>query len=144
MISLDDRGYVLDVLNYYMTDIFNNLGVNTDGGQFQYREDKKIDPYSHINVITQLHNMGLPMDDDYLYETFGIAKPSNYNEQKKAQEDLKQAMQKSLQNPQKEEDDEEEETNEDNQKKGPTNIQKRALGFFAQAHKTVGNEDTDW
>lgn len=134
MISLDDRGYVLDVLNYYMTDIFANLGINTEGGEFRYKEDKKTDPSTQINIVTQLHSLGLPMDDDYLYETFNITKPKNYNEQKKAQEKLKQALQKSLQNPKKEEDDE----------KKLTNIQKRALGFFGQAHKTVGDANTDW
>lgn len=134
MISLDDRGYVLDVLNYYMSDIFANLRINTEGGEFRYKEDKKTDPSTQINIVTQLHSLGLPMDDDYLYETFNITKPKNYNEQKKAQEKLKQALQKSLQNPKKEEDDE----------KKLTNIQKRALGFFGQAHKTVGDANTDW
>ena len=134
MISLDDRGYVLDVLNYYMTDIFANLGINTEGGEFRYKEDKKTDPSTQINIVTQLHSLGLPMDDDYLYETFNITKPKNYNEQKKAQEKLRQALQKSLQNPKKEEDDE----------KKLTNLQKRALGFFGQAHKTVGDANTDW
>lgn len=137
MISLDDRGYVLDVLNYHMTDIFTNLGINTEGGEFRYKEDKKIDPYAQINIVTQLHNMGLPMDDDYLYETFNIDKPKDYEAQKKAKEELKQAMQKSLQNPSKEDE-------EDDPKKGLTNMQKRALGFFDQAHKTVGDPNTDW
>lgn len=137
MISLDDRGYVLDVLNYHMTDIFTNLGINTEGGEFRYKEDKKIDPYAQINIVTQLHNMGLPMDDDYLYETFNIDKPKDYEAQKKAKEELKQAMQKSLQNPPKEDE-------EDDPKKGLTNMQKRALGFFDQAHKQVGDLNTDW
>ena len=140
MISLDDRGYVLDVLNYHMTDIFANLGIVTKGGHFRYKEDRKIDPYAQINIVTQLHNMGLPMDDEYLYATFNIDKPKGYEAQKKAKEELKQAMQKSLQNPSKEE---EEEENGNDPKKGLTNMQKRALGFFDQAHKTVG-EDTDW
>ena len=32
----------------------------------------------------QLKNMGLPISDDYLYETYGIEKPKNYEELKKA------------------------------------------------------------
>lgn len=136
-IAQDDRGYVLDVLNYYMTDIFSAMGINADGGEFRYREDKKIDPNAQINIVTQLHNMGLPMDDDYLYETFNITKPENYDEQKKAQQLLKEAMQKSLSDPKKEDDEEEGE-------KKPSNIQKRALGFFDKAHKQVGDPNTDW
>lgn len=136
-ITQDDRGYVLDVLNYHMTDIFANMGIQTEGGRFQYREDKKVDPYAQINVVTQLHNMGLPMDDDYLYETFGITKPANYDEQKKAQTALKEALQKSLNNPKKESD-------EDKPENKLTAAQKRALGFFAKALKTEGDANTDW
>lgn len=32
---------------------------------FCYKEDKKIDPYAQINIVTQLHNMGLPIDDPF-------------------------------------------------------------------------------
>ena len=135
-ISLDDRGLVLDVLNYYMTDIFSNLGLNTQKGRFQYREEKKIDPSVQMQIVSQLHNMGLPLDDDYLYETFNVAKPANYNEQKKAQEELKKAMTQSAGNPKKEDDD-------DNNKK-PSNLQKRALGFFGRARQQSGDANTDW
>ena len=140
-ITQDDRSYVLDVLNYHMTDIFANLGFNTDGGEFRYKEDKKIDPNTQINIVTQLHNMGLPMDDDYLYATFNIDKPKDYEAQKKAKDELRQAMRQAANNPNS--DDEEDEPNG---KQRLTNIQKRALGFFDQAHKRVGNQDqnTDW
>ena len=135
-IAQDDRGLVLDVLNYYMTDIFNNLGINTEGGRFQYREEEKTDPATKLMIVTQLHSMGLPMDDDFLYETFRIAKPQNYEEQKRAQEELKKAMTQSAGNPKKEDD--------DNNNKKPSNLQKRALGFFGRARLQSGDPNTEW
>ncbi len=36
-------------------------------------------------ILTQLHNtFSLPIDDDYLYEEFGIEKPKDYSQQKKS------------------------------------------------------------
>lgn len=131
-INEDDRGFVLDVLNYFMTDIFKNLGINTDGGEFVYKEDKKIDPYAQINIVTQLHNMGLPMSDDYLYETFNIEKPTDYEQQKKAKEELKTAMQKAM----------------SEQNMNAQNISataQRAFGFFGNARlNKAGDENLDW
>ena len=49
-----DRRYVLDVLNYNMTDIFLRLGINTDGGEFCFPEQKDIDPATKMNILTQL------------------------------------------------------------------------------------------
>ena len=70
-----DRLYVLDVLNYDMTDIFAGLGINTAGGEFYFPERKDLDPTSKVNILVQLNQaFGLPVDDDYLYEAFGITK----------------------------------------------------------------------
>ena len=41
--------------------------------------------------------MGLPIDDDYLYETFGIAKPENYNELKTKKEEERAALRERMQ-----------------------------------------------
>ncbi|MCQ2199762.1 MAG: hypothetical protein MJZ19_08610 [Paludibacteraceae bacterium] len=35
---------------------------------FRYKEDKKIDPYAQINIVTQIHNIGLPIDDPFWYK----------------------------------------------------------------------------
>lgn len=104
---------------------------------FRYKEDKKIDPYAQINIVTQIHNIGLPIDDDYLYETFNIDKPKDYEAQKKAKEELKVAMQKATEATKENEDDNE-------QTSKPTNIQKRALGFFDTVLVTGGDLNTDW
>ena len=89
-----DREYVLKVLNYDMTDIFARMGINTSGGKFCFPEKKDVDPNTEMSVLTQLHTtFSLPVDDDYLYEKFGIEKPKDYDKQKqqKAREEkLKQ------------------------------------------------------
>lgn len=84
----DDRDFVLDVLNYLMSDIFNALGVNTDGGEFVYVKARHLDPNQHVDVITKVKAMGIPVADEYVYETLMIDKPDNY-EKLKAELDAK-------------------------------------------------------
>ena len=78
----DDRDFVLDVLNYEMTDIFENLGVHTQGGEFTYITTKRVDKTEQITVVEKLSALGLPISDDYLYETFEIDKPEDYDARK--------------------------------------------------------------
>ena len=76
----DDQKYILNVLNYDMTDIFQAMGINTDGGKFVFVDPKYTDLQSKISILTQLKNsFALPIDDDYLYNEFGIDKPKNYD-----------------------------------------------------------------
>lgn len=93
-LKADDRDFVLDVLNYDMADIFDNLNIDTTGGEFVYLENKRIKPSEQIEIVQKLHQMGLPMSDDYLYETFHVDKPADYEDLKAAKEkekiDLKQ------------------------------------------------------
>lgn len=83
-----DREMVLNVLNYDLTDIFTNLGINTSGGEFTFVVPQNKDLSARIQIDTQLKNgVGLPMSDDYFYETYGIEKPANYEELKKKKEE---------------------------------------------------------
>ena len=78
-----DREFVLNVLNYDMSEIFSHLGINTTGGKFCFSEKKNTDPDATMRILVQLHTtFGLPIDDDYIYETFGIEKPKDYDKQK--------------------------------------------------------------
>lgn len=79
-----DRQMILDVLNYELTDVFTNLGMNTAGGEFSFVVPQNKDLSARVQIDMQLKNMGLPISDDYLYETYGIEKPKNYDELKKA------------------------------------------------------------
>lgn len=81
-ITEDDVQFVLDILNYDMTDIFTALGVDTSRGEFVRVEEKYLDRQVQINVVSKLKDMGLPMSDDYLYKTFDIEKPEDYDAMK--------------------------------------------------------------
>lgn len=83
-ITDDDVQFILDLLNYDMTDIFAALGVSTENGEFVHVEQKYQDKQVQINVVSKLREMGLPMSDDYLYETFDVAKPDDYDARKAA------------------------------------------------------------
>ena len=79
-----DQKFVLNVLNYDMVDIFAAMGIDTKGGEFTFPEPKYIDLTAKSNILVQLQtNFRLPISDDYLYETFGIEKPQNYEQMKK-------------------------------------------------------------
>lgn len=79
-----DQRFILNILNFDMVEIFSTLGIDTSGGEFIFTEPKFIDLTAKANIITQLKtNFNLPIGDDWLYETFGIDKPKNYDELKK-------------------------------------------------------------
>lgn len=94
--NADDCDFLLDILNYNMRPVFQNLGFNVDGGEFVYAKHDKINPSQQINIVQKLSSMGLPMDDDYLYETFSVRKPDNYDELKLQKEAERQAMRDAL------------------------------------------------
>jgi phage gp29-like protein len=121
----DDRETILDVLNYDMTDIFRNLGFNVDGGEFIYAKKEKMDPTTQLTVVQGLQNMGLPLDDDWLYETFAVKKPDDYQQKKDDAQARKDAFQKQL------------EGNKNNQNENLNSDKKpfknRLMGFFGIA-----------
>lgn len=85
-ITQDDVQFILDLLNYDMADIFASLGVDTSNGEFVCVEQKFQDKQVQINVVSKLKEMGLPMSDDYLYKTFDVEKPDDYDSLKAQQE----------------------------------------------------------
>ena len=96
----EDQALILSVLNSaHMRKIFASLGYNVEGGEFRFIQVKDIDKTVQLQVVTQMMDRGLPIDDDYLYDTFDIDKPANYDQmkaeaQKKADE--KAAQQKAI------------------------------------------------
>ena len=81
-----DALFILNLLNYDMTDQFAALGVNTGGGAFVYVETEDIAATkAKAELLEKAVNVfNLPLDDDYLYEQLKIEKPDN-NEQLKAE-----------------------------------------------------------
>lgn len=130
-----DREYVLNVLNYDMTDIFSHMGINTAGGKFCFPEKKDIDPNTEMSVLTQLHTtFSLPIDDDYLYEKFGVEKPKNYDQQKQQQLEDKKTREEKLKQQTKEEDPDGT-TQTSNGKTQVSKFKNRLRSFFVKAPK---------
>ena len=113
----DDRDFILDILNYDMRPIFASLGFNVEGGEFVYAKKDKINPAQQIDIVQKLSSMGLPIDDDYLYETFCVAKPDNYKQLKEEKETTKTAFREQL----------DLQGNEDDKKKQDKNTDKTAF-----------------
>ena len=87
-VAESDRQYVLDVLNYDMTDIFVALGINTGNGEFFFPDTTEVDLTAKAGMLVQLkETFKLPISDDYLYEEFGIPKPENYDTLKNPKEE---------------------------------------------------------
>lgn len=78
-----DRLYVLNVLNYEFSELLLSMGIDTRGGTFEYEQSKDTDLKARINIDKTLQAMGLPISDDYLYETYGVERPKNYDALKK-------------------------------------------------------------
>lgn len=160
---------ILNILNYEMTETFARLGINTDGGEFFFVPPKSRNTQEKVNVLKTLRNeMLLPIDDDYLYEEFGIPKPKDYEALK--QELVKFHTAPSVlpvpeKAPNEPDDDSKSNANDDSQrgstepddgdragnsrKKEPDKKRKkdnafnRMLGFFAEALQGSG-ADLDW
>lgn len=80
-----DKQYLLNILNYDLADTFAALGIDTAGGEFCFATPQNTNLASRIQIDNTLKSMGLPIGDDYLYDTYGIPKPDNYEELKKRQ-----------------------------------------------------------
>ena len=76
-ISQSDRKFILNLLNYEMTDIFLHLGIDTSGGEFCYSEPKMIDPTTKMNLFTQVNALGLEISKKQMYDELGLECPEN-------------------------------------------------------------------
>ena len=75
-----DGLFILNLLNYEMTDIFATLGVNTDGGKFVFVEEEELTLIQKAELLQKAHEVfRLPMSDEYLYEALNIEKPEDYD-----------------------------------------------------------------
>lgn len=76
-----DKRFVLNVLNYEMTDLLESFGYPVRGGRFSFVSEKNTDPTKRVDILTKLNALGLPLDHDQLYEEFGLNKPKDYDRQ---------------------------------------------------------------
>ncbi|MCQ2299758.1 MAG: DUF935 domain-containing protein [Bacteroidales bacterium] len=137
----DDRGFVLDVLNYEMSPIFAALGIDTEGGEWVYAEKEKIDKTQQADIVVKMNSIGLPISDDYLYDTFGIAKPDDYDQIKADKEAQRKALEEAL----RKQSEEPEPGNDpaENPKTTDRSIYQRILDFFAEA-RAAGTRSERW
>ena len=127
--NADDREFILDVLNYQMRPVFSSLGFNMDGGEFVYARKERMEPTKQLEIVKGLHDMGLPMDDDWLYQTFTIAKPKDYEQLKVEAQANKEAVRKALNG------------SGDEDGKQPLNTNKKAFNSRAiESHGTGSND----
>lgn len=74
-----DRKFILNLLNYEMTDIFAQLGVNTQGGKFVFVDAVDDDHTTkRADILLKAQQLGLPIDDDYIYSELNIDRPQDY------------------------------------------------------------------
>lgn len=79
-----------------MRPVFASLGFNVEGGEFVYAKKDKVNPSQQIDIVQKLSSMGLPIDDDDLYDTFCVKKPDNYEQLKAEKQAEKEAVRKAL------------------------------------------------
>ena len=124
--AADDRDFILDVLNYDMRPIFASLGFNVEGGEFVYAKKDKINPSQQIDIVQKLSSMGLPIDDDYLYETFCVKKPDNYLQLKADKEAQREAARQAFAS-------QSSQASQNTQDSGQKSFKQRLDGFFGLA-----------
>ncbi|MFR9546894.1 MAG: DUF935 family protein [Rikenellaceae bacterium] len=137
-----DRQFVLDVLNYDMTDIFLAMGVNTQGGEFSFPQPKDVDLAAKMNIMVQAKTtFGLPISDEQLYEEFGIEKPTDYDAQKAA---TSISDPKQIATPAKEELEDEPKEDPIKEKKAKKGFANWLSNFFAQASTDDEADHLSW
>ena len=92
----DDCNTVLDVLNYYMLPIFESLGYHVAGGKFVNAKRKEIDVTKQADIYLKMQQLDLPIDPDDVYETLGVKKPEDFQEQMRRILEQKEVLAASL------------------------------------------------
>ena len=136
-----DRQFILNLLNYEMTDIFASLGIDTRGGEFVYVYPSTTTPEEKVhNLRTCILDFGLPVDPDYVYKPLGVEKPADFKDEDwQFQRTL---VQQHTADPDDDPDGDAEESSpssKDNAQRPPRRQpQNRLRGFFAQAPRRNG------
>ena len=127
----DDCNTVLDVLNYYMLPIFESLGFNVTGGKFVSAKRKEVDTSRQADIYLKMQQLNLPLDPDDVYETLGVKKPEDFDEQMAELEERRKALDDALGGASKDDKTQPEEPTKDD--KGSKGIKDRLAHFFGLA-----------
>ncbi len=95
-----DRAEEITTLNEQVLPVLIHLGLLPAGGAFAYDDPLNLDEAEmRIKIAAEMKRAGVPISDDWFYETTGIPKPDNYNELKQQQEEARQAAAQAMQQP---------------------------------------------
>ena len=96
--SKSDMFYLLSQINSDQFKlILKSYGYKVEGGSFINTQEISIEYLAQrILIDKELVAMGVPLDDDYFYETYGCPKPDNYDELKAKLEEMNEAIAKQL------------------------------------------------
>lgn len=83
-----DLAFVRRSLNSQFIRILKAAGFDTKGGTFVIKKDKNIDK-SAFDIHIAMRKEGIPVDDDFFYEEYGVRKPDNYDELKNEANEVK-------------------------------------------------------
>lgn len=92
-ITKSDIKYLVGKLNCkQFLDILKSYGYPTEGGKFIVEGELNIAVVKEqVAIVAEVKAMGVPVEDDYIYELTGIPKPKNYNELKAKAEEKNEA-----------------------------------------------------
>jgi len=75
----------MDIMSILNNDFYHLLelhGFPVAGGKFFYQDTEELSRKVQLDMVKIIKDMGVPIGDDYIYETFDIPKPDNYDELK--------------------------------------------------------------
>ncbi|WP_149913505.1 phage portal protein family protein [Sphingobacterium cavernae] len=76
-----DLQFVRRSLNSQFIKVLKAAGFDTKGGTFVIKKDKNLDK-SAFDIHLSMRKNGIPVDDDFFYEEYGVRKPDNYDDLK--------------------------------------------------------------
>ncbi|TZF81809.1 DUF935 family protein [Pedobacter sp. BS3] len=82
-----DLTFVRRYLNSRFIKVLKAHGFDTKGGTFVLKKTKKLNKEAYEVHKSMRNDLKVPIDDDFFYEEYGVRKPDNYDELKKALDD---------------------------------------------------------
>lgn len=93
-VEADDKQDELSILNEQVVPVLALLGLLPPDGVFVYDEPLDVDTASKkVDMGLKMKKEGIPVGDDWFYQTSGIPKPDNYDELKQEIKDAKPPLQ---------------------------------------------------
>jgi len=92
-IYLNDRKFILKVLNNKLKPLLIKHGYPVGNGKFVYPEQENIAKQDRLKMDLDIAKQ-VPVSDEYFYETYGVPKPDNYEQIKKEKKESSDVIKK--------------------------------------------------